>query len=207
MEIIPLLTQGFILGVALSPTCLGVCLPLLVPFFGAERRPTKENWKAFGFFLSGRLGGYVVMGMLAGWIGQEFLLNEQTARTLEASVFLLMGLVLVAYAIMKSFPHWSFCSFLNNTLIRKRTPWLMGLLTGINICPPFVAALFDAARAGGPIAGGIVLVAFFVGTSLILIPLPIIGFLAKEEAMQVAGRVAAGIIGLWFVMKGSLLFL
>ena len=81
----------------------------------------------------------------------------------------------------------------------------MGILTGINICPPFVAALFDAARAGGPVGGGVVLFSFFVGTSLILLPMPLIGFLAKEEAMQVAGRVAAGIIGLWFVVKGSIL--
>jgi len=205
MNIVSLFAQGFLLGLALSPTCLGVCLPLLVPYFGAEKRQLTTNWKAFVFFLAGRLVGYSLMGIIAGWLGQEIILQVQAAQQLESIVFLLIGLLLISFAAVKSFPHWSFCRFLNKNIICDRTPGVMGVLTGINICPPFVAALFDAAQTGGPGGGALVLIAFFLGTSLILLPLPMVGLLAKEEAMQVAGRIAAGLVGGWFCLKGLVL--
>ncbi|MBN1596331.1 sulfite exporter TauE/SafE family protein [candidate division FCPU426 bacterium] len=202
MHVLGLLGEGWLLGVALSPACLGVCLPLMVPFFSAEQRTALANWKALLFFFAGRLAGYALMGLGAGWLGQDYFNRGQATGWVEGLVFLLMGLLLTAYALLNSFPQWSFCVFLHRNLLQDRTPFILGLLTGINICPPFLAVLLEAARTQGPLEGALVLVAFFLGTSLILLPLPMIGILAKESALRLTGRVAAGVVGIWFFIRG-----
>ncbi len=205
MDISTLLGQGFILGLALSPSCLGVCVPLLLPYFGAEQRSGLANLKAFGQFLGGRFIGYAAMGLLAGWMGREIMLPDRPARLLEGVVFTGLGVVLVLFALLQNFPHWSFCRFLEKGAWQERTPLMLGLLTGINICPPFLAVLLSASRSGGPWGGFLVLSSFFVGTSLILLPLPAAGLLARGKWIQVVGRWAAGGIGLWFAFKGIIL--
>lgn len=205
MEISTLLGQGFFLGVALSPTCLGVCLPLLLPYFSVEQRTGGANLKALGLFLGGRFLGYAMMGLLAGWIGRELLLQARLAHMLEGVVLAGLGLLLILFSLLHQFPQWSFCRVLKSGDWPKRAPLILGLLTGINICPPFLAVLLSASRSGGPGSGFLVLASFFVGTSLILLPLPAVGFLAKEKWIQITGRWAAGLIGLWFVFKGIVL--
>ncbi|MEW6517019.1 MAG: sulfite exporter TauE/SafE family protein [candidate division FCPU426 bacterium] len=197
-----LMVQGFLLGVALSPTCLGVCLPLLAPYFGAEAREGRENLLAFLWFLAGRFLGYAAVGLIAGWLGQQVFLAAASVRWLQGGVFLATGLLLLAYALLASFPHWSWCRVLHSAHWEKQTPFLLGLLTGLNICPPFLAALAEAGLSGGPWAGFLILTSFFVGTSLILLPLPFIGWFSRSSAIRVIGRLAAGLAGTWFFIQG-----
>ena len=75
--------EGFLLGVALSPACLGVCAPLLVPFFGAESRSHKDNVVEFSWFLIGRLIGYILMGALAGWLGAQIVSHTSLAQKIS----------------------------------------------------------------------------------------------------------------------------
>lgn len=197
-----LLVQGFLLGVALSPTCLGVCLPLLAPYFGAEARPAKENVLAFAWFLLGRFLGYAVIGLVAGWLGQFVFVAGASSRILQGSVFLATGVLLLAYALVTSFPHWSWCQALHQRQVVSQTPLVLGLLTGLNICPPFLAALAEAGVSGGPVAGLLVFSSFFVGTSLILLPLPVIGWFGRSPVVQIIGRLAAGGVGAWLLLRG-----
>lgn len=197
-----LLVQGFLLGAALSPTCLGVCLPLLAPYFGAEARGQKENLLAFLWFLGGRFLGYAAVGLLAGWLGQYVFTTGLSSRWLQGGVLLVTGILLIVYALVASFPHWSWCQTLHQHQWDRQTPFWLGLLTGLNICPPFLAALAEAGVSGGPFAGFLILSAFFVGTSLILLPLPFIGWFGRSRAVQIIGRLAAGLAGIWFCIQG-----
>jgi sulfite exporter TauE/SafE len=200
-----LLVQGFLLGLALSPTCLGVCLPLLAPYFGAEVRNPKENLLAFLWFLAGRFLGYTAVGLAAGWVGQYVFVAGPLSHWLQGGVLLATGTLLLAYALVTSFPQWSWCQALHHRNLDRQTPLVLGLLTGLNICPPFLAALAEAGVSGGPLAGALVLSSFFAGTSLILLPLPVIGWFGRSPAVQIAGRLAAGLAGVWFLVQGILL--
>ncbi len=202
MSLTGLALQGFLLGLALSPTCLGFCLPLLAPFFTAEQRTLPENAKAFGAFLAGRFAGYAAVGLAAGWLGQQIFVDQRLGRILAGSAWLLTGLVLELYAVMKSFPRWSLCRSLAPFSGTGRTPLVLGLLTGVNICPPFVAVILQAGNSGGPWNGLVTLTAFFAGTSLILLPLPLIGLAGQARIFRWAGRLAAGFAGGWFVFQG-----
>lgn len=197
-----LLAQGFLLGVALSPTCLGVCLPLLAPYFGAEARGQKENLFAFLWFLAGRFLGYAAVGAAAGWLGQYLFVAGDSSRWLRGGVLLATGILLLVYALAASFPHWSWCRALHDRKWDSQTPFWLGLLTGLNICPPFLAALAEAGVSGGLFAGFLILASFFVGTSLILLPLPFIGWFGRSRAVQILGRLAAAAAGIWFCIQG-----
>jgi sulfite exporter TauE/SafE len=196
------LPQGVLLGLTLSPTCFGVCLPLLIPYFSSEKRPSKTNTGDLGRFLLGRLGGYLAIGALAGWVGQVWFSVRQHARILEGAGFIGVGAALLLYGLVKSFPHWSACRFLESLPLLKRTPLWLGVFTGLNICPPFLAALFAAWSAGGAIKGILVFTGFFLGTSVVLLPLAAAGALAKWESWKMAARVAAVILGVWFMAQG-----
>jgi sulfite exporter TauE/SafE len=196
------LTEGFLLGLALSPACLGICLPLLLPFFSAESRPPRANILAFGWFLFGRLAGYVLMGGLAGWVGTQIISHAPLVQEIDQAANLGMGGILLFYALLHSFPHWSFCRQVLHWWPAVSTPLGLGLLTGINICPPFMAVLMEAGQSHDILSGVQILLAFFVGTTLVLLPLPMVGALAKAEAIQVAGKVATALVGVWMLVKG-----
>ncbi len=197
--------QGFLLGLTLSPTCFGVCFPLLVPYFSSEEHAIKIHFWNLGRFLFGRLLGYAVIGLVAGWIGQAWFSSAVHTRWLEGFGFFGVGLLLLAYGLVKSFPHWTLCQWAESRAGTQRTPLWLGIVTGLNICPPFVAALFEAVRAGG-IGGALaVFVGFFCGTSIILLPLGGLGVLAKVEALRMGARIAAMLIGAWFMLQGAVL--
>ncbi len=194
-------SEGFLLGLALSPSCLAFCLPLLIPFFAAEARTVRANLSAFLIFLVSRLAGYVAIGALAGWLGQALTLPPVAGRRLTALTLAALGLLLLVYGFVRNFPHWSWCRSLGRITGPKRTAAALGLLTGVNICPPFLAALAAAVQAGGWLRGAWVFTAFFFGTSLILLPLPWFGRLGESPAWRAAGRVAAALVGAWLLLQ------
>lgn len=142
-----LMTKGFLLGAALTPVCLGICLPLLLPYFFSESRPASTNFKSLGWFLSGRLAGYLAMGGLAGWLGQAWLQGWQTRPAWEGFFDLGLGTLLAVFTVVRGFPNWSLCRWVKGR--SGNFPGLMGLLTGLSTCPPFLGALAEAGQAGG----------------------------------------------------------
>ena len=69
--------HGFLLGLANGTTCLVFCAPVLVPFLMHEGTSVYQNLVALLKFLGGRLGGYLLLGLLA-WATGSLLLR--TAR-------------------------------------------------------------------------------------------------------------------------------
>jgi hypothetical protein len=81
-------------------------------------------------------------------------------------------------------------------------PPLLGLLTGLNLCPPFLLAFTEAA-ATGTLAGSLLFfLAFYATTSLFFIPLPLLGTLGRFPVVRTVGRLAAGVVGVYYVYRG-----
>lgn len=85
-------------------------------------------------------------------------------------------------------------------------PLVLGFLTGINVCPPFLIALTRAAGAGSALDSVQFFVAFFVGTAVYFVPMPLLGALRAVRALQTVGRLAAGIIGVYYFYVGLVTF-
>ena len=65
-----LLLGAFLLGLAASPSCLAVCMPIMVPMIVADRGSSARGGLFFSIYLSaGRLLSYVGLAAVTGYLG------------------------------------------------------------------------------------------------------------------------------------------
>jgi sulfite exporter TauE/SafE len=79
---------------------------------------------------------------------------------------------------------------------------VLGFLTGINPCPPFLLAMASVFEGADPLGGILLFVAFFVGTSLYMLPLAFVGLLSRYEQIREVARLTAIIVGSVFLLTG-----
>jgi hypothetical protein len=78
----------------------------------------------------------------------------------------------------------------------------LGLLTGLNLCPPFVAAAVRAAQTHSlPAALGFFAL-FFAGTLVWFLPFVGIGAARRFTAVPVVARFTAGLVALYYGGRG-----
>lgn len=212
-----MLISGFFLGVANGITCLATCAAVLVPLFLGEGQRLKENSLLLGKFLAGRLAGYLLFGVLA-WAANWVILHEPAARSVifGATYFLLAGMML-AYGAGKLHltcavtPRDLRARFGGYAWLRPWLPAVFGLLTGLNLCPPFLLAFTNAALNGTLIGSLAFFAAFFLGTSIYLLPVPLVGAFRSSpqtgQALQTIGKMAAVLMSLYYVYSGILLLI
>ncbi len=200
--------EAWALGLASGPACLASCGPVLMPALAAERRGARGTGLVLAEFLTGRLGGYLAFGC-AAWLAGLSLGAEARPKAIVFGVAnLLMGALLAGYGVAlgrKGEACAGECPGKRAHRFSERfgaaAPLLLGLLSGLSLCPPFVAAGVRAAQEPG--LGGAVLffACFFVGTSIWFLPSLGVSLLRRFEAV---GRVAKLVL---FLLAGYYLYL
>jgi sulfite exporter TauE/SafE len=195
------LIEGFLLGLSVSPLCLAYCTLILAPFVTSEEKlKIKGTFRLLVLFLVGRLVGYVVIGFLTGTAGSALFKNSKSM--FPAVITIVTGMILFFYGLLKNFPGLKLCSYFGNKSSSVIFMPILGLLTGLNICPPFVAAIIGASTMGAIPGAVFYFIAFFIGT-LILFPLMVIwGFFTRWESARQIARVCLIIGGVWLLGKG-----
>jgi hypothetical protein len=97
---------------------------------------------------------------------------------------------------VKNFPELKLCGVLGRS--EKTTigfAILVELLTGINICPPFLAAITQAAGTGTPLGSILYFLFFFFGTSVFIVPLFLAGLFSRIKEIRYAARVCIMLAG------------
>ncbi len=211
---------GFLLGLANGAFCLATCAAVLVPLFLGEGQRVGGNSWLLARFLAGRLAGYLLFGLLA-WAANWYILRDSSARSIIfAVVYFLLAGMLLAYGMGKLSlggcaitPRELRARFGRFPWLRPLLPALFGLLAGMNLCPPFLLAFANAALNGTLLGSLLFFVAFFLGTSLYLLPLPLVGLLRSGNlaangaaALQSVGKLAAVLMSFYYVFSGVMLF-
>ena len=200
--------QGFLLGLTSGTVCLTYCAPVMVPYFLGEGKSVRQNISLLVKFLVGRLSGYLLFGVLA-WIfnlliGKGFALHDLFFGT----AYIILAAMLIIYGF---FNKRSRCAAETLPGLFRRLsshspsllPLFFGLLTGMNLCPPFLLA-FTEASATSSIGGSLWFFwNFFLGTSLFFLPIPFLGVLRRFEPLQIVGKLAAGILGVYYLYIGT----
>jgi len=197
--------QGFLLGLANGTTCLAFCAPVLVPFLLGEGKGIRQNLVTLLKFLGGRLGGYMLFGLLA-WATGSLLLGATGYEGLViGTAYVGLSALLLVAVRRKKGPGPGACALEGAQGTLNRWPALlpvgMGLLAGLKMCPPLLLA-FASAVGTGTLAGSL---AFFLGTSVYLIPLSSLGALRRVSALGIVGQFAAVIVALYYLYAGILL--
>lgn len=198
---IQIILEGLLLGVSAGIYCLGACLVFFTPYLLVEgKQRVSENLRKISLFILGRLIAYIVFALIMGFIGSSYK-NIFTARFSYISLIVASSLML-AYSFAHNFRDTKFCAPFIKRFSLMRIPFFLGIFTGLNPCPPF---LVGAARLWtlNNILGGVMLfVAFFLGTSVYMIPLIFVSYLNKSERIKQIGLMVALLSGAWFLFVG-----
>jgi len=189
-----MLSRAFLLGLATAPFCAAACAPVFLPVvLSREKARFGAQAAALGEFLLGRLVAYGAAGLVVGWIGGAA--GAKMPPWVMPAATALIGAALLLYAVSETTQESVFCRALKRWGRGGTFPLLLGLLTGANLCPPFVAAMTDALRAGGALNGLAYFIAFFCATSLVSLPLLVLALGSFLPVVQSLGRVACGVVG------------
>lgn len=202
--------QGFLLGLANGTTCLAFCAPVLVPFLLEEGKNIRDNLVMLLKFLGGRLGGYMLLGLLAWAMGDLLLRTTSYQGLVIGMAYVGLSALLLVAVLREKGPAPGACAFEGARATLRRWPAMlpvgMGLLAGLKICPPLLLAFTDAASSGT--LGGSLLpfVTFFLGTSLYFLPISVLGAFARLPDLRIVGKFAAVMVALYYLVSGILLF-
>jgi len=196
--------QAALLGLSTGLYCATACFPMLI---SACFSRTDNGWigtaKGVGQFLLGRLTAYLIVGALAGLAG-FFLGRFHTASDLLVStVYLVSGGLMATYGIVESFPHAKACAAMSRGFRTSTYMLVLGFLTGLNLCPPFVLAFSVAADLGGVLKGILFFFVFFLSTSVYMLPFFFSGLAARKVHVRKAARIISIAMGAWFVGEGG----
>ena len=201
--------SGFLLGLSTGPLCMGTCLPVLIPFSVQNSASNIEKYSLLKFvckFLTGRFIAYIIFGLGVGYIGSIF----QSSIINKISLIIIFGLALlmIAYGMGAKFSHYGFCKTAFAYSRSKKFPFILGILTGVNLCAPFLLAIFYSfERSTTPLFGIMFFAAFFFSTSLFLIPVLLVKYLPKGNYLFKISQATALLVGVFFIYKGITLLL
>ncbi|AKB45146.1 MULTISPECIES: sulfite exporter TauE/SafE family protein [Methanosarcina] len=195
--IVETISRGMLLGLSTGVFCLVTCAPVYVPFVLSEDRKLRRNILSIGQIAMGRLIAYLFFGLILGILGKQ--IDGPWLNKAIGSAMILLSVLMLAFVAVKKWPHFGLCKLSKKYV---NYPAFFGLLTGINVCPPFLLAM-SAALSYASITGSILLFGgFFVGTSFYLILLVPLGLAAKVESIRQIGLITTVMSGVMFLALG-----
>lgn len=189
------LFSGFFAGLSTGAYCLGLCLPIFLPILLSQKRNLKSSFSLILEFSAGRLSGYLVFGLIIGWLGQT--IQSNFIHLLATLINTWNGILLILYSLGTI--DKKFCSFL--PLKKIKWAFLLGFLTGVNICPPFLASLTYVFNLRSALNSLLYFFCFFLGTSVYLVPSAFLGVFTKITPLTKIARISGIIVGIYFVVQ------
>jgi hypothetical protein len=208
-----MMLEGFILGLSSGVACIATCAPVLIPYLLGEGKGGVRNFWVTGQFLLGRLIGYLLFSVLA-WMVSITVLQESSQRNLViGTAYVLFSGLLIFYGFFKKAEascEAACCQSKYRRLLALRPellPVAAGFATGLSFCPPFLLAFTGAARQSSLLAAMLFFFSFFLGTSLLFILAPLVGVFNRFAVLQIVGKMAAGLMGLYYLYSGSIMLI
>jgi len=199
--------EALVLGLVSGPACVASCGPVVVPSLLAERAGFRPNGRYLSMFLGARLAGYLLFATVAWELGTLVSLSPAARPLLVGSIHVLLALVLLWYAYSAGHACAPSCSGTELVTIgpaRRGVPGAaaLGFITGVSLCPPFVAAGVRAAALDSAAAALVFFAVFFVGTSIWFLPFMSLGCVRRNEAVTTVARMAMVLIALYYAVLG-----
>jgi len=204
---------AFLLGLSNGGVCLAYCAPVLVPCMIAGSSGAGASVGVLLRFLCGRLAGYLIFGA-ATWAVSLSLLKEGYRAPILGAAYMVLATTLVLYGFLGIGRPRGACRGHASILLRLAgsrrmtflAPSAAGLATGLSLCPPFLLAMAGSAEKGSLSYSLFFFFMFFLGTSLFLVPAPLLAALRAWPAVRTVGRLAAGLMGVYYFFSGLLMF-
>jgi sulfite exporter TauE/SafE len=203
--------DGFFLGLSNGVACIATCAPVLIPYLLGEGKGIIRNYWVTGQFLFGRLIGYLLFAVLAWEVSRTMLQDGSSRNIIIGVAYILFSVLLIFYGFFKKKD--ASCQAGCNTgryqqlfnIWPALLPLFAGLATGLNFCPPFLLAFTGAAEQTSLVMSLLFFFSFFLGTSVLFVFAPFVGAFKKFSVLQIVGKMAAGIMGLYYLHSGIIM--
>lgn len=193
--------EALLLGLSTGTYCVVSCAPVLLPFLFSETGKHKNTTIYIIRFMLGRFVGYILIGALLGMTG-TLAMEKMPVRIhamISAAVYLMIGLVMLLTGIFYFAKGSHFCRAINRRLTPRLNAMVLGILTGINFCPPFLAAAARVFSYRQALTGIPYFFFFYLGTSVYLLPLFGIPLFKKHiNELRIVARITTVILGIYF---------
>jgi len=190
-----IILQPILLGLSSGIFCASYCFPFLIPFVVFEERRLKEDFKVILKFIFGRFFGYLTFGVIFAYLGEKT--TNKTIDLLFSLSLAILSLLLILYSIGLIREKRDVCVA---PKFKKTTPFMMGFLMGINICPPFLMAINYAFLLHALLEGILSFFLFFLATTIYFLPLTLLSFLNKINEFRIVARVSGILVGIMFLV-------
>ncbi len=190
------LISPLLLGLSTGVYCFVYCVPFIAPVMVSDEHSTRENLTMLLKFILGRLAGYLAFGALSGYLGSRLVGVDWEMVTMIALAALSLILIVHALGLLGSSRSHA-CALVRR--FNPEIPFWMGLLMGVNACPPFLLSLTYVLTLQSTLKGIAYFFMFFIGTTVYFIPLFFLGYLNRLKEFQLVGRVSAIVVGLIFL--------
>jgi sulfite exporter TauE/SafE len=161
---------GLLLGLTASLSCLGICMPILLPYIIEKDKTLKEGLFTSVIFSIGRLIIYITLGFVVFIIGSAAA-EESPERWLKIAVAIL-GLVVIIYGAWIVFnlpkPNWCPAKLAKN--FRPIFSFILGLLIGSFFCPALWTTLLLSVTVSRDFSTLLFsVITFWLGSSVMII--------------------------------------
>ncbi len=197
--------EGFVLGISSGATCVGSCAPFLLPYVLAEGESKySKSVLLLARFLLGRFLAYLLFGMAAGWLGGQ--IKPHLSQAVQNGTLAVASLFMIAFAFSRTSGGGKICAWLAGAESKRRMPFVFGFLLGLNLCPPFLVGVARLAEIGSVWGGAIFFSAFFLATTIYIVPFFIAGPFFATERLRRVGIIASFLVGIWYLALAALSF-
>jgi sulfite exporter TauE/SafE len=196
------MTDSFILGLSSGSACLVTCGMVMFPYLMAGPAGTKKIAADLSVFLLTRLVIYFLLATLVWFFGQAIFANSLMRNFVPGILYIVFAVMLVWYSIghnqKKDCPAKIVTAVDNKRLI----PIFLGVVNSLGFCPALLIILTKGATQSSIVQSYLAFLAFFIGSSLWFLPLPLAGKIRKKQIIETIGILATGLAGIIFIIKG-----
>ena len=196
------MTESFILGISSGSACLVTCGLVMFPYLMSYSSGVKRIVYEISIFLLVRLLVYFILATIAWHFGQLFLSTSIMHNIIPGVLYILFAIMLIWYSADKYRKPVCPAELVNTVRNKHLVPIILGIVNSLGFCPALFLILTKSATQSTLCQSYISFIAFFVGSSLWFLPLPLTGKLKKRDVLEKIGILATGIAGVIFMIKG-----
>ena len=196
------MTESLILGLSSGSACLATCGMVMFPYLMSGSAGVRQISKDISIFLVVRFTVYIIMATIAWYAGQALFNNPVIRNIVPGILYIVFAIMLVWYSIDSTRNPVCQASLLKTVHSRRLVPVFLGIVNSIGFCPALFIILTKSATQGTIIKSYLAFLAFFIGSSLWFLPLPLAGRIRKKEVLRTVGLLATGLAGIIFMIKG-----
>lgn len=196
------MTDSLILGLSSGSACLATCGMVMFPYLMAGASGVKRIVLDLTLFLLTRFLVYFILATLSWYFGQAFFSNPFVRNIVPGILYIVFAVMLVWYSISKNRNPDCPAKIVQTVNNHRLVPILLGIVNSLGFCPALFIILTKGATQSTLVQSYLAFLAFFIGSSVWFLPLPLAGKIRKKEVLINIGILATGLAGIIFMIKG-----